>query len=250
MKKSITAFLVILLLFSFTACSKNPENVQQTENQPQTEANTETEQQNTEEEKDMQKIVIEIGSKTFTATLYDNETARALTQLLPMTLNMSELNGNEKYYYLDNSLPTDPQRPSGIKTGDIMLYGRGAGSLPTGSAIVSDIIYAATHTEIKYSTFKNEAEPAKDTVFAEDFESAYYLRLSVDDEQGVLAKITSALGKNHISIAEMLQRKREGGKASIVLVTHETHELAVRNAVEKINSTQIATVESVVRVAS
>lgn len=138
----------------------------------------------------------------------------------------------------------------GDSVGEVMLYGRGAGSLPTGSAIVSDIIYAATHTEIKYSTFKNEAEPAKDTVFAEDFESAYYLRLSVDDEQGVLAKITSALGKNHISIAEMLQRKREGGKASIVLVTHETHELAVRNAVEKINSTQIATVESVVRVAS
>ena len=138
----------------------------------------------------------------------------------------------------------------GDAVGEVMLYGKGAGSLPAGSAVVSDIIYAATHAENRYSTFKNEAAPSKDTVFAEDFVSAYYLRLLAEDEPGVLAKITSALGKNHVSVLEVLQRKREGGKASIVLVTHEAHESTVRNAVEKINSTQIATVESVVRVVS
>ena len=138
----------------------------------------------------------------------------------------------------------------GDAVGEVMLYGSGAGSLPTGSAIVSDVIYAATHTENRYSTFKNEETPAKDTVFAEDFLSAYYLRLSASDEPGVLSKITSALGKNHVSIAEMLQRKKEGGKACIVLVTHETHELAVKSAVEKINASGLATVESVVRVVS
>ena len=46
---------------------------------------------------------------------------------------------------------------TGDSVGDVMLYGRGAGALPTGSAIVSDIIYAATHSENKYSTFKNTA---------------------------------------------------------------------------------------------
>ncbi len=138
----------------------------------------------------------------------------------------------------------------GDAVGEVMLYGRGAGSLPTGSAIVSDIIYAATHSDVKYSTFKNDAEAEKDVNFADDFMSAYYLRLSVADESGVLAKIASVLGKYHISIVEMIQREKEGGKASIVLVTHETHELAIKNAVEKINSTEIATVESVLRVVS
>ena len=72
---------------------------------------------------DMQKLIIEVGDKTFTAALYDSETVTAFTEMLPLTLNMSELNGNEKYYYLDDSLPTDSKRPSGIKEGDIMLYG-------------------------------------------------------------------------------------------------------------------------------
>lgn len=138
----------------------------------------------------------------------------------------------------------------GDAVGEVMLYGKGAGSLPTGSAIASDVIYAATHTDMKYSTFKNEEEAEKDTNFVDDFASAYYLRLSVADEPGVLAKIASVLSKYHVSIVEMIQRKKKGGKASIVLVTHETHELAIKNAVEKINSTEIAQVESVLRVVS
>ncbi len=139
---------------------------------------------------------------------------------------------------------------TGDAVGDIMLYGRGAGALPTGSAIVSDIIYAATHTEIKYSTFKNGEEADKDVNFADDFMSAYYLRLSVADESGVLAKIASVLSKFHVSVVEMIQKEKEGGKASIVFVTHETHELAIKNAVEKINSTEIGKVESVLKVVS
>ena len=76
-----------------------------------------------EEDKNMLKIEIVVGNKSFSATLYDNAAAKALLEMLPMTLNMSELNGNEKYYYLDNNLPTNSSRPSGIETGDIMLYG-------------------------------------------------------------------------------------------------------------------------------
>ena len=69
-------------------------------------------------------IEIIAGGKTFTAALYDNDAAKALMEMLPMTLNMGELNGNEKYYYLDSDLPTASSRPSGIHTGDLMLYGR------------------------------------------------------------------------------------------------------------------------------
>ena len=68
-------------------------------------------------------INIIVGTKTFTATLADSETGRAFAQLLPMTVTMTDLNGNEKYHYLDSSLPTDSYRPGTIHAGDLMLYG-------------------------------------------------------------------------------------------------------------------------------
>lgn len=71
----------------------------------------------------MQKIKLTINDRTFTATLENNETARQFEQQLPTTLEMSELNGNEKYYYMNSSLPTDEQAVGSIQTGDIMLYG-------------------------------------------------------------------------------------------------------------------------------
>jgi len=68
-------------------------------------------------------INVIVGNKTFTATLADSETGRAFAQLLPMTATMNELNGNEKYHYLDSSLPTDSYQPGTIQAGDLMLYG-------------------------------------------------------------------------------------------------------------------------------
>ena len=68
-------------------------------------------------------INIIIGSKTFTATLADSETSEAFAALLPLTVTMNELNGNEKYHYLSSSLPTDSYQPGTIHAGDLMLYG-------------------------------------------------------------------------------------------------------------------------------
>lgn len=69
------------------------------------------------------KMKIKIGTSTFTATLYDNATATAFKSLLPMTVNMVELNGNEKYVDLSRSLATSTSNPGTIQTGDLMLYG-------------------------------------------------------------------------------------------------------------------------------
>ncbi|MGA7950308.1 MAG: cyclophilin-like fold protein [Thiobacillaceae bacterium] len=66
---------------------------------------------------------ITIGSKTFKATLEDNSTVAKLKTLLPLTLNMTELNGNEKYYHLSTRLPTDAISPGTIQNGDLMLCG-------------------------------------------------------------------------------------------------------------------------------
>ena len=68
-------------------------------------------------------INIIIGSKTFTATLADSETGEAFAALLPLTVTMNELNGNEKYHYLSSSLPTAVYQPGTIHAGDLMLYG-------------------------------------------------------------------------------------------------------------------------------
>ena len=69
------------------------------------------------------KINIKIGSKIFKATLFDNSSAKAFKAMLPVTLNMSELNGNEKFYDFSNNLPSNASNPATIQNGDIMLYG-------------------------------------------------------------------------------------------------------------------------------
>ena len=79
--------------------------------------------ENSGSEETEMKVEIGIGDKIFSATLADNETARAFMALLPATMTMNELNGNEKYKYLDVALPTDAYRPGRIEAGDLMLYG-------------------------------------------------------------------------------------------------------------------------------
>ena len=68
------------------------------------------------------KMRIKIGSQSFTATLYDNPTVTRLKAMLPLTLDMTELNGNEKYFHLPTNLPTDASNPGTIRTGDLMLW--------------------------------------------------------------------------------------------------------------------------------
>lgn len=69
------------------------------------------------------KLTVTVSDKRFTATFADNETAEAFKALLPLTLDMTELNGNEKYNYLSSSLPTNASNPGTINAGDVMLYG-------------------------------------------------------------------------------------------------------------------------------
>lgn len=69
------------------------------------------------------KMRVIVGDKVFLATLADNATAQAFKELLPLTLDMTELNGNEKYNYLSTTLPRDASNPGTIHAGDIMLYG-------------------------------------------------------------------------------------------------------------------------------
>src|SRR5687768_12855627 len=69
------------------------------------------------------KIRIGVGSSRFTVTLLDNESAKGFKDMFPLTIRMTDLNGNEKYYDSPKALPTNASSPNTIKAGDIMLYG-------------------------------------------------------------------------------------------------------------------------------
>ena len=69
------------------------------------------------------KVKVKVGSKSFNAVFYDNDTSKALLKSMPVKLKMSELNGNEKYKYLNKDFPTNEKRVKRVKAGDIMLYG-------------------------------------------------------------------------------------------------------------------------------
>ena len=69
------------------------------------------------------RAVVLLDGTQFSIDLADNDTAAAFAQMLPLQVEMSELNGNEKYIYLDESLPAHPTNPGTIEAGDVMLYG-------------------------------------------------------------------------------------------------------------------------------
>jgi hypothetical protein len=71
---------------------------------------------------DSMKLKITMGPNTYTATLYNNATVNAFKRRLPMTINMRELNGNEKYFDLPDNLPADASNSGTIEAGDLMLY--------------------------------------------------------------------------------------------------------------------------------
>jgi hypothetical protein len=72
-----------------------------------------------------QRIWMAVGERRFSITLADNEAARAFAARLPLTLDMPDLNGNEKHVKLPRALPANASRPGTIRTGDLMLWGGG-----------------------------------------------------------------------------------------------------------------------------
>ena len=69
------------------------------------------------------RVWMTVGERRFSITLADNEAARAFVSLLPLTLDMPDLNGNEKHVKLPRALPADASRPGTIHNGDLMLWG-------------------------------------------------------------------------------------------------------------------------------
>ena len=91
--------------------------------EPEKFSDVSTEKISATEAKTLDTIKISVNGQTFTAKLADNATARAFVEKFPLEVDMQELNGNEKYFYLNGDLPSNAERVGKISAGDVMLFG-------------------------------------------------------------------------------------------------------------------------------
>ena len=120
----------------------------------------------------------------------------------------------------------------GDAVGETMLYGRGAGELPTASAIVGDVfdvarnILAGSTARISCTCYKElPIRSMQNSV------SKYFMRLRVEDRPGVLASVTSVFGNNSVSIEQFIQKRKDGDLAEIVVITEQVVEHNFNDAV-------------------
>ncbi|MBS5936732.1 homoserine dehydrogenase [Clostridium sartagoforme] len=127
----------------------------------------------------------------------------------------------------------------GNAVGDLMFYGRGAGDLPTGSAVVSDVVsILRSNIEIENlnPVVKNNLW-VKEISDISEIDSKYYMRLTVADRPGVLGEISSVVGENNVSLRSVIQKGLDvenENKVTIVLVTHMTKEGNIKSAIEEL----------------
>ncbi|HBH60152.1 MAG TPA: homoserine dehydrogenase [Nitrospiraceae bacterium] len=128
----------------------------------------------------------------------------------------------------------------GDATGDALYYGRGAGEMPTGSAVVSDIADIArnmiTGAGARIKGMNVAGNPDVKIKKMEDIRTSYYLRFSAIDKPGVLSRISGILSSHNISIKSMIQKGRKKEKAvPVVMMTHEAREKDMMGALKEID---------------
>ena len=138
----------------------------------------------------------------------------------------------------------------GDATGSTMYYGRGAGSVPTGSAVVSDIADIARNIQRnavgRVPTIPNISGEVRIRKM-DDITSRYYFRFSALDKPGVLSKISGILGNHNISITSVIQKGRMFGEAvPLVVLTHEAKEKDMRLAIEEIDKLPVVMGKTVI----
>lgn len=131
----------------------------------------------------------------------------------------------------------------GDVTGDTLYYGKGAGSAPTASAVISDLADVArnlaSESERRVPAFVAHGHYGKLRPMGQSV-LRYYIRLMLDDQPGVLGRVAEALGRHGVSIASMIQKERgSGGSVAVVVVTHEATEQNLAAAVNAINALDV-----------
>ena len=136
----------------------------------------------------------------------------------------------------------------GENINQLVFSGPGAGADPTASAIIGDVLCACHELGSNQSNWYPLRENKGENRNFENVQSSWFIRLSVNDEPGVLASIAGTFSENSVSIESVIQEGR-GDQAELVLVTHEAPEKDLNNSIEQITSlSAVTTVTSVLRV--
>ena len=138
----------------------------------------------------------------------------------------------------------------GDAVGDTMFYGRGAGALPTASAVCADVMEAAreicshSSSHILCTCFEEKR------IFSiAETESPYYIRLLAEDRPGVMAAIAGAFGSQQVSLNSVIQKRRVGNRAEIVLITYKVNDADLQLAVQTLAGLSVVNkVSTVIRV--
>lgn len=139
----------------------------------------------------------------------------------------------------------------GDSVGPSMLYGMGAGMMPTASAVLSDVVQIAKNMERgKSSGYLPKFYGDKDSSFLipmSEITTKYYLRFQVEDRPGVLGQITGCLGQNSISIESVIQKGRHlgGGEVPVVMMTHEAKERDLLSSLQAIDKLKVVKSQSI-----
>jgi homoserine dehydrogenase len=143
----------------------------------------------------------------------------------------------------------------GNAIGDLMLYGRGAGDLPTGSAVVGDIIsILRNNVELvsNEAVIKDENKVQGTLMKFNDMnqtESEYYIRITVKDVPGTFGEIASILGKNNVSLSSVIQKTKGEALVPLVFVTHRTLEGNINKSINEITAMPaVHKIENIIRV--
>ena len=142
----------------------------------------------------------------------------------------------------------------GDAVGELMFYGRGAGSMPTGSAVVGDIVSIAKCID----TDLLDVTPAQPYPIREEeleltgeSKSMFYINFLVDDSPGTLGKVSTAFGNHGVSIQSVMQRSRGTADVPVVYILHETKRKQLDEALEEITKNHfVKEVTSILRVLS
>ncbi len=136
----------------------------------------------------------------------------------------------------------------GDTVGPTMLYGMGAGMMPTASAVVADVVGIAKSIhnggEVLPPVLYSSKSGGRPILGSAQMAGRYYLRFCVEDKPGTLGKITTILGENEISIETIIQKTRRsnGGDVPIIIMTHDASEKKLRKAIAGIEKSAISAV--------
>ncbi|MCB2292778.1 homoserine dehydrogenase [Clostridium algoriphilum] len=140
----------------------------------------------------------------------------------------------------------------GNAVGELMLYGQGAGDMPTGSAVVGDII-SILRNNVKPSELKalNDDADFKEVKKSEENESEFYIRLNVNDRAGVLGDTAKIFGGNNVSITSITQDVVHKEHVLLAFITHKSAEKNINNSLKKIKELEnVNEIESIIRIES